>query len=335
MSLAPAYASLLRAGREEFNRRFEQARHRYPRLDSDYFLDFLRGPAEQLVLAVEKADRGAGSGLLDALYDIALALLGQAWIGPAARCQGIVETWQGLAARNPRLLAGDPRRLLAASANALLHFAPDGGGLAWSGTLLQLAEQARDPAELLRAGQLAAWRHGLAHYRDSALEQAGAIDAATLEQVFGLPAGSWQEDWLERLVRDRWFEPGGEQASRPRLVRQLGAFIGYGGCFMAPPLAVAGRDALLLIDGGTLHALHADAYGACLLPAAASPPQAGQAWPKGWRCEGSRLKIGAWELVLEEGGAITSLALLGDVAVLTQALTHTISVLAVPDQGAQ
>lgn len=330
MSLPSVCVDLLRGGRAEFNRRFELARHQFPQLDADAFLAYLRAPVAPLVAKVDAAQAGSGARTLDALYDIGLALLGQRWIGPTPRQALIESTWSALAERAPVLLAADPRRLLAATANALVHFASDGDGAGWSRTWLALAERARAPDALLRAGQVAAWRHGLAHFRDSALQQAGAVEDELLAIVFDLPRGGWRSEWLPALRRDRWFQPGEDALVRPYPAARVGAFVGFGGVFAAPPLAVAGAHGLLLLDGPRLHALHADAYGASLHPIAAKAGGASASMPTGWSADGAVLQIGRTTINLASGGAITSVAMFGDTAVVTQSLTHAATVLALP-----
>lgn len=330
MSISPALAEVLRGGRDEFNRRYALATQRWPGIEPAAFSELLAGPVDALVAAVAKVAPSAATAATDALYDIALSLLGQRWIGPGGRASAILRGWEVLGTQAPGLLALQPAPLLTAVANALVHWSAHGGGQAWIDTLAALAPRARSPEELLRAAQVAAWRHGLAHYRDSALERARGLERELLAICFGLPLAKWRDTMLERLRTDRWYRPGASEEPRPRVATRVGAFVGFGGRFAEPPLAALVDGELVLHAAGARYSLHVDAFGACVQPHGEGALAPAFVLRSGWYLQGGVLHALGRAHPFVEQGAITSAVAQGDILVLTHAHAHAATVMALP-----
>ncbi len=328
MSVSPAFAEVLRGGRIEFNRRHAQARHRYPGIDDAGFLELLAGPIDAIVSAVATRDAAAVPKLVDAIYDLALALVGQRWIGPGGRAPAILDLWLAMAQNAPHFVASDPSRLLAALANAQVHWATHGGGRDWAQTVIALAARASHVDELLRAGQVAAWRHGLAHYRDSALERARTLEPSLAAIALGVGMRDWNADVLDVLRKDRWFRPGMPPQARPHVVASVGAFAGFGGGFESPPLASLHLGELCLQSGKARFGVYADAFGATLQATAESSALSAQSLPPGWRIDHADLVYPGGRLSFAEQGAITSAVAHADVLLVTHAYAHAASVIA-------
>lgn len=328
--MTPAFAELLRGGRAEYNHRYVLAAQRWPGIEPAAFGELLGGPVDALVAAVAKAAPSAAPAAANALYDITLSLLGQRWIGPAGRAPRILQGWEVLGSRAPVLLGLQPAVLLTGVANALVHWSAHGGGQAWIDTLAALAARARSPEELLRAAQVAAWRHGMAQYRDSALERTRSLERELLAICFGLPLAQWQDGMLERLRSDRWYRPDAIEAERPRVATRVGAFVGFGGRFAEPPLVALVDGEPLLHAAGARYSLHVDAYGACVQPHGEGKLAAAFVLPTGWRVDGGRLHTREQTLPFLEQGPITSAVAQGDSLVLTHAYAHAATVLALP-----
>lgn len=329
MSVSTALAEVLRGGRAEFNRRYAEAQHRYPGLDAQAFSDYLGGPVDQIATRVARRDASAVAAVVEAAYDIGLTLHAQRWIGPGARTAGIVETWLALAEQAPQHLVQAPAQVLAALANALVHWWAHGGGAPWARTLLRVAVRARTPEDLLRAGQVAAWRHGLAHYRDSALERLRTLDRELAALVFELPLAQWDEGVLARLQQDRWWRPdAGSDRRAASLAGTVGEFIGYGGRFPEPPI-VGHRDGQLLLQSGQeRYALYADAYGANLQAVAEAPLRAALRLPAGYSLDQGVLIGPGVRIALGDRGEITSAAADAHTLVLTHAWSHAATLIA-------
>lgn len=329
MLSSPALIEALRGGRPEFNRRFALAQQRYPAIEPASFSELLGGPIELIVERVQQVDSGALPALIDTLYDTTLALLGQRWIGPGGRAPALVSGWELLAEHAPGLLAQQPQALITAIANALVHWSAHGGGDDWLLTLADLAARARSPEELLRAGQIAAWRHGLAHYRDSALERAQTLDRELLALALGVSTDGWQDSMLKRLHAERWYRPDlPETEPTPRVAGQVGAFIGFGGRFEEPPLCGVIDGELLLDSGSARFSLYADAYGANVQAHGDGQLLAAQSLPKGWRIDGSTLIGPKQRFDFADKGTITSSASNADTLVVTHAWSHAATLVA-------
>jgi hypothetical protein len=178
---------------------------------------------------------------------------------------------------------------------------------------------------------VAAWRHGLAHYRDSALERVRTLDRELLALAFGVPLERWDDAMLTRLLKDRWYRPDQEAApTKARVVGRVGAFVGFGGRFAEPPLALIDQQGLLLQSGSACFSVHADAFGATLQAIADSKNAARPALPEGWYVDGTSLFGQAQEFAFAEFGAITSAVASVDTLLLTHAWSHGATLLALP-----
>jgi hypothetical protein len=328
MPLTPAFAEVLRGGRAEFNRRFAVGQQRHAGIDPAAFGELLGGPIDAIIGKVARVDSAAVPLLVDTLYDLTLTLLGQRWIGPGARAPAIIAGWDMLAESAPALLARQPVVLSTAIANALVHWSTHGGGDDWLATLGMLARRARDADELLHAGQVAAWRHGMAHYRDGALERARRLDRELLALALGVSFADWQDSMLARLLIDRWYRPDQPPAPTPRVAGEVGAFVGFGGRFAEPPLAVRIDGEVLLHSAGSRYSLHADAYGCSVQACGEGTPKPSLALPDGWRIEGGVLIGRRQRFGFTERGGITSAACSDDMLVLTHAWSHAATVVA-------
>jgi len=259
-----------------------------------------------------------------------LSLLGQRWIGPGARATGIVDGWKLLADNAPALFARQPGALAAAVANALVHWSTHGGGSDWLATLGNVARRARSTDELLHAGQVAAWRHGLAHYRESALERARSLDRELLALALGMNLADWQDQMLLSMTIDRWYRPDLPPAKAPRVAAQVGAFVGFGGRFAEPPVVGTLNGELLLHSGGQRYSVHADAYGANVQPHSDGKLAAAWVLPEGWRVDVGVLISPRKRFDFTAHGAIASCACSDNLLVVTHAWSHSATVLALP-----
>lgn len=109
---------------------------------------------------------------------------------------------------------------------------------------------------------VAAWRAGLARYRDAALREAADLDDAVLAPLLGVeaPAGV-----LARHRDDRWWWP--DVPERPGVVRRVGGFAPWGGTWVRLPVAVAGGPTgWVAVAGQEAWAVVADVHGSSLVP---------------------------------------------------------------------
>src|SRR5439155_4000009 len=129
----------------------------------------------------------------------------------------------------------------------------------------ELAADCPDADTLLKLGQVAAWRCGMAHFRTAALELARELPPAAVARIL-LPPKSVTADLpgvVERLAADPWFDPANPNPPPgPRLVSEVGGFRGFGGEFKQPPKVTAADGHLYATDGESTWLLTADVFGA-------------------------------------------------------------------------
>jgi hypothetical protein len=133
----------------------------------------------------------------------------------------------------------------------------------------------RNSAVLRDLAAVVAWRSGLPQYRDGAIERWQALPVALRALSLGLAAGQpLAEDTADRL-RNPWWNPAAgseEPPAVPFLAARCGGFRGFGGPFRQPPRAIVLDDRLLASDGEGHWEIHADCFGAALLPVPEPPP---------------------------------------------------------------
>ena len=264
------FTEQLAARRDRFNSAFAAVRFTRPRLDGDAFLNVLRHSIEPIVeaAAIERPERAAV--IVEALYDLALELFRQDLLGPRARSAAVPLTWSDLLPKLGAFVAIDPARVTGALSNAAFNLeqTPGAGVTEWMARLLQAAAcvRASDVEALLRAGQVAAWRSGMAHFRASALAACEKLDEPLARSVLGLPNETSVAEALSALRASRWSQPGAPPRDGLRLTGDVGGFRGHGGPFLALPRVIADTQGLLVTEGERAWRLSADSFGATLMP---------------------------------------------------------------------
>lgn len=331
-----AFAAALRGRREDYNARFVHARRLRPELDGEAFKSFFAQATEPLVHSVQQLDPTAVDGLVSSAYDIALELVAQRLVGPAAPRSAISIGWSELAPAAARFLRDQPRNTLRALSNALHHLGALGEPAArrWLSLMQRCLPLCLELDQWLRAGQVASWLCGLAQYRAPALQVLSELDAPLQRALLELAPDANTAAILTELALSPWFVPGRTtQGTPPQVTRHIGSFSGLGGAFVSPPLVAASGSALYVRAGTHCWELLVDAWGEHLsrVPdelyeaAAALPRQL----PSGWSLHGSRLHAGQHVLELGGAGAISSRASNGHSVLLTHTASFRISVIAV------
>lgn len=248
------FAEVLRSDRQELNARFAAARHASPALDPDAFAVVLTELVAPVVDACEVAVPGSGRRVGLELYDVALELTASGRLLGAVR-----SAWLDLLPSVAVHVAAAPRGVAGGLLNAVvtLDQAPGARPAEWADRIRALAPRCPDGDVLLRAGQVAAWRSGMAGYRATALTLAAGLPADVLLAALG--AGP---EHLPALAADPWFDPAGP---RPVAPVRVGAFRGFGGSFVRPPrlepVADPTTGAVIATDGEERWLVLADAFG--------------------------------------------------------------------------
>jgi hypothetical protein len=267
--LTGPFAKILEDSRSRFNAKFAEARRFRPKLEAHAFLEHLRATVAPIVDAVYGAAPDKAADAADALFDLSLDLLGQELLGPNSRYPAIAEGWAHLLPRLPDHVAAAPRAFTGAVTNALYNLSLEPGARPgeWMGGLLGLAPWCADAATLLQAGQVLAWRAGLAHYRLSALDVCGQLDPRVARAALGLSPDAQApalDTLIDALRADPWLRPDSDSQSRTsrlQIVARVGAFRGFGGLFLAPPTVGRTGEHLVARDGANCWLVFADRFG--------------------------------------------------------------------------
>lgn len=267
-----AFADILKAEREHLNAHFAEAKRTHPNIDPDAFKALLIETVAPIVSAVEACMPTATRETALTLYDLALDLLAQDLLGPNSRYPFIAQGWQDLLPKLAPKIALSPRAVIGSLTNALYNLSqvPNARPQEWVASMLALAHLTSDTAAFLQAGQIAAWRAGLADYRTGALALCSKIPPALARAALGLDASRESppmETIVQRLSADPWLLPASIEnpphaERRLKIVTRVGAFRGLGGLFRTPPTVATMGDYFVVKDDSTSWLLVADRFGA-------------------------------------------------------------------------
>lgn len=272
--LSGPLADILERDRDTFNAMFVAARHRDGNLEGEAFGHHVVEVLDPIVRAVAKDLAEMAQTVTKALYELSLQLFGSALLGAQAKYPAIVDAWRRLLPRLPRMLGREPIRLAGAITNAVYNLSQTPGvqPRRWIDGMIELSGHCGSVASLLDAGKVLAWRVGMAQYRKSALALLGCMEPSLALRVLELPDSmdpATLKSTLERLALNRWVTPGDALAgrvdpSRVRLCCQSGAFRGFGGVFIRPPIVACQDGQLLVSDSQFTWLLLADVHGVVL-----------------------------------------------------------------------
>jgi hypothetical protein len=284
---------ILAAGRTRFNARAAMAAQRYRGFDPAAFAAFLAGPVDAVVGAVASVEADRVAPVAVAVYDIALDLIGQGLAGPTARDAIVDRAWTALASSLARLIAAEPVQALGAITNAVLQLRkfPALRVDDWLSGMVAAAPLADSVSALRGAGQVLAWRAGMAHFREGALGVATSLPHELARVVLDTRAEEPQTT-IAAFRADRWWTPDGRREQGV----EAGAFTGFGGLFAEPPVPRASGAEFVVRSADRHYLLVADAYGAVLLPAAVGDFAAADAHPQSWKGAADRLPFPVHDL---------------------------------------
>lgn len=324
-------SSVLRSGRDLFNAKFSQAARRFPQLDAARFRTFLTSVVDPVAGRLGLSP-DALAGWAQTAYDVGLELAGEGLVGTEGRLGAIESAWIGVLPRLPLALGAAHAVVLPALSNAAHQLSRAKGARveAWITALADAAPDCTSTAEFLQAGQVLAWRAGMAQYREGALERAMQMRPELTRRLLGIPSAERVDEVLTRLGRDRWYDPadtsGADSRVPLRAVKQLGAFRGFGGDFLQPPRVAAVDDQLFVASGEGCWLLLADVFGHSLHRCAASEQERVRTALE--RRVLSPVLIEGRHLPVELPGEITGVAVTTHTVAVTSAFTHRVQLIA-------
>jgi hypothetical protein len=240
-------------------------------IDGDTFLNHLATTVDAIVrrVAVEFAEKV--DVVTAALYDISLKLWSAGLLGPEARCPVIERSWQQVLVEIPRLLAREPERITCCITNAVYNIAATPGARPddWLGAMAGIAAHCPTTRALLDCGKLLAWKSGMVQFRPGALATIQQMPPDLAARVFELPPGTTAaaiQSIADCLAENPWIIPKDAlqtkmDPKRIRIARTAGAFRGFGGPFLCPPLVTSQDGRILVSDGESSWMLLCDIYG--------------------------------------------------------------------------
>ncbi|MEI6212917.1 MAG: hypothetical protein WCP10_02335 [Desulfuromonadales bacterium] len=263
-------AAALARNRERFNRLYARAAQRSSLLDPGELASLVRGPLLECVNAVSAVEPEKAEAAAVRMFEICLVLYTHGHLGAKSRNPLVAAVWERLLPQVPVLLARSPRRLTASLSNAAVNIWQEDQAIArhWLKRLHNLIPHCESPEQALDAALVVAWRSGLAHYRETALQHWQRLpDHLKLASL-----GIGDEDGVDATVaatslQQRWLPPhlaGKRTEPRLRIVGRVGSFKGIGGQFAEPPLVAGNGDMLIAYDAENSHTVWADFYGATL-----------------------------------------------------------------------
>lgn len=269
--LSPAMLAVLTEEREALNARVALRKRAGQTIDGAALLEHLRVRVGPIIERVHHAWPERARGALLGLADASLDLLAASLLGPESKLPIIATVWEQLLPELTTLVAREPLRVAGCMSNAIVQIAHQRGTrpLAWLESMQRVASHCESIEQLLTAGRIAAWQAGMVQYRPAALAAAPELATPLAALALGIDGGTPSEALkaaFSRMAGDPWLTCEaalGAPAASPtlRLVAQAGAFRGFGGVFMRPPVVMARDGQLIVSDGLMQWKMLADAYG--------------------------------------------------------------------------
>ncbi len=263
--ISPALAKVLAENREDFNLRTAEARRRHPTLDLEAFASFIQTGVDPLVTAFTGPEDRIFPAAKE-IFDIALELSGHGLVGPKARSQNLNQVFRDLLPRYAGLVLQNPKETLGALVNGALYLETFPGAKQgeWLELMSLCAGDIRDISTLKALGQAAAWRAGLAHFRQGALEAGDLLAESVIQKVFGTPSGIHWPDLKKKWTANPWWDPVPSNPDQGTPFQEIGAFTGFGGSFSVPPKVVGVSGGFMVASEDRYFFLAADRFGAVL-----------------------------------------------------------------------
>ena len=268
-----SFAAALKQNRDKLNTKFAYAKHAYPSLDGDTVQDHLRLFIEPAVEKVAQIAPDKVEESVIALFDVSLDLIGKGLLGAETRYPAILKGWTQLFNQLPHLLAQNPLRFAGAVMNALfnLSVAQNTRPTFWIDEVLRVGRNCVDLAEFLEVGKIVAWRSGMSHFRDGALDACLQLESSLACAALCITdsEGADIREVVAKLRPDPWLAPWIAGVNRPaekglKIVSTVGAFRGFGGSFVSQPEVICSGEDFYVFDIENCWQMTADLFGATL-----------------------------------------------------------------------
>lgn len=326
-AVSDRFRAVLEVRRESFNQRFAR---RGRNLDAAVFLAYLRRTAAPLV---EIAGDSAAETTATTLFELGLVALERGLVGASGGPSPFEAALVDALPRFGPHFTDAPAIVTRAAANGyeqLRRAVDDERASRWLDGWAALAAACASRDELFDAGLVLAWKSGLAEARARALSRLAARGPELAQRTLGVAS-------IDARPERRFVSPEAppDVPLELAIVTRVGAFRGFGGSFRVPPkLAVAG-DHVVASDGEVSLVVHADVFGARILPAPWVGDAAALAHASATICHSDEIaKHGFGAFVQDHFRDVTSVASAAGLAAVTTADSHQIAILGWRPRGA-
>ncbi len=320
--ISAPFAAILAAGRTQFNQRVLEARRRHAGLNTDAFSQFLETCVDPVIVAVSLADAARVSSTALAAFDLALELAGLRLIGEGARSTLLPTVWKTLAPNYAHLIARHSGEVLGSLSNAALFLesVPGARCATWLAAMTAISDRVISMEQLHAAGQIVAWRSGVAHFRQGAIAAGDRLPESLVLAAMGAGDDRAWPEVRARLLADPWWTPGTVAGQRI----EVGDFTGFGGLFGVPPEVHAHPHGFTVRAGALYYLLIADAWGAVLHPSDALEHDRQDAAKGDWTLRETTLHVGGRQILLDLPPDGIRICCNGPTLAITSPYTHAI-----------
>jgi hypothetical protein len=330
MSVSDPLRRELLERRSLYNARFREARFHSPQLDPEVFGAWLHDSVAPVVEAVASVAPDRIAATVESLYALSLSLVARDLVGSKARHPAVNNGWRELLPAAAHLVALEPGGLVPRLVNALIRLAERRARIEdWIAETTAAAPLCATPDDLFQFGRIAAWRAGLPELKPSALAAARVLPPALASIALDLPPNQPVDAAiLSRLAADPWLSPAHAAkppAKRPlRIAAEVGAFRGFGGAFLRPPLVFSSNGELIAFDGETSWLIRADCFGAALFRLKQTDPGTNRQETRSIINRAGRIRFRGAETVLPVLGEYSSAAFNETTLAITLPLSHVV-----------
>ncbi|OZG74151.1 hypothetical protein BTA51_03775 [Hahella sp. CCB-MM4] len=260
------------AERETCNQMVISVRHQSQLFDTNDLNWFVVNCLDPLMLNLDGQSNQTSFPVAHAGFIHGLELVSLNWIKSDDKRDFVLKAWNEYYPKILNIIQLAPHKVFAETSNLFSHLLGFGHErpLCWLSMMSKVLGEL-DSYELFKqAGFVCAWMAGLAHFRDTALNQLETMPAPIVRALFDLSDDIDLKSHLARLRNSRWAKKlSATENGTPSsycVERRIGRCDLLGGEFPLPPQALNYRGQLLIKSGELAWQLHADAFGSTLIP---------------------------------------------------------------------
>jgi hypothetical protein len=274
MSIDKTLAKILEEERSQLNQMYYTYKLNFPSLEPEAFKSLFIDFVMPLLTTIEvNLPYSNVKQTVVLLYEVLLKLLGKDFLGKNSKYPDFGNILKETFLSIPNTLALS-NAIIPSVINAIYNISVvhDKNARDWKDSMLRVSTATNDPDIFLKAGMLASWKCGLAHYRVSALEIAGTLPEDILYLIFDTKKIKDQKPMqtaIDSMLNDPWlsFENALDAGYKKTgfEIRVVDKFSGYGGKVTRQPNISFVNGDFILSMGATDYKLFSDIYGSVLL----------------------------------------------------------------------